>query len=92
MYTYFLAWLFCNSKEGLVVQAQRASQVMIKSSLVRTTVEGARMAGVPRKTGSAAAQNGPVRLDVVLIQEGLGRRKCKSSDVAKHVSLNSLRG
>ena len=71
-------WQFCNSKGGLVVQAQMASEVMIKSSLVRTTGEGAKMAGVPQKTGIATAKNGPIRLDVVIIQESLGRRESEA--------------
>ena len=48
------------------------------------------MAGVPLKTGIAAAKNGTIRLDVVVIQECLGRGECISSDLAKHASLNSL--
>ena len=87
---YFLLWLFCNSKGGLVVQAQKASGVMIKSSRVRTTGDGAKLAGVPQKTGRAAAKNGSPRLYAEFIQEGLGRRKRKSTDMAKRASLYSL--
>ena len=63
---------------------------MIESSLVRTAGEEAKLAGVPLKTRKATTENGPIRLDVVLIQESLGRRERKSTDVAKHASLNSL--
>ena len=62
----------------------------IVNSLVRTIGEEAKMAGVPLKTGMPAAANGPIRLDVGFIQEGLGDRESISSNLAKHASLNSL--
>ena len=62
----------------------------IENSLVRTVGEEAKMAGVPQKTGIAAAQNGPIQLNVEVIQESLGSRKSVSTNLAKHASLDSL--
>ena len=63
---------------------------MIESSLVRTAGEEAKLAGVPLKTRKATTENGPIRLDVVLIQKGLGRTESKSSNKAKRACFNSL--
>ena len=62
----------------------------IVNSLVRAIGEEAKMAGVPLKTGIATAKNGPIRLDVVLIQKSLGRTVSKGSNKAKRACFNSL--
>ena len=63
---------------------------MIESSMVRATGEGAKLAGVPLETREATTENGPIRLDVVLIQKSLGRTESKSSNKTKCACFNSL--
>ena len=86
----FLLCPFYNSTGSLVVKARVALEVRIVNSLVITAVEEAKMAEVPHKTGRAAAKNGPIRLNVVIIQESLSGRKSISTNLAKRASLDSL--
>ena len=69
----FLLCQFCNSKERLVVKAHRALEVMIKSSLVRTTGEG-----ILRETEEPQHRMSPFDLMLNSLQKALAVENAKA--------------
>ena len=90
IYIHMFAVSNSRSKRYLGVRARSTLQGSIVKSLIRAVGEEAKMAGVPLEIRMAAAKNVSIRLDVVVIQKRLGRRKSVSSNKAKRACFDSL--